>query len=220
VTVSAQASPAPGAAAPAAMPAPEPSMAPAMPAGPSAFSSAASQGRALQQQLLNQMKGDLFTWMLGIGVIIIGLALFLSMIDQAKIGRKQAKVDEGQLEQDKKDEYIRRRDSQVAKGVSGVTAPTAEERKARDTDKNNWQDAKADLQDEVKEASISARAWRYWYNWVAFIGAMMVAISSLAYVATGQTTSRRVVGAVILVFLLATFLGALIGKGPAISISP
>jgi hypothetical protein len=201
-----------------ATPAPEP--APAMAAGPSAFSSAATQGRALQQQLLNQVKADLFTWMLGLGVIILGFFLFLSIIDQAKVGRKQAKVDEGQLEQDKKDEYLRRRDAQVAKGVSGVTAPTAEERKARDNDKNAWQETRADLQDEVKEASIAARAWRYWYNWGAFVGAMMVAIASLAYVATGQTTSRRVVGAVILVFLLATFLGALIGKGPAISISP
>src|SRR6476646_9622995 len=70
VTVTAAATQAPAAAAAMAAPAPEP--APSMAAGPSAFSSASSQGRALQQQLLNQVKADVFTWLLGAGVIILG----------------------------------------------------------------------------------------------------------------------------------------------------
>lgn len=218
VTVNA---PPPGVAAPAAAPAvsanPMPESIPAMAAAPSSYP---NQGRAMQQQLMSQVKGDLFTWMLGLGILIIGFFLFMAMLDNAKISRKQSKVEEGQLEQDKKDEYFRRRDRQVAEGVSGVTAPTSDERKARDKERATWSDTKADLQHEVTEARIGAGAWRYWYYWGAFVGAMLVTIAALAYVATGQTTTRRVTGAVVLVFMLVTFLGAMIGKGPAITISP
>ena len=214
VTVTGQ--PAPMPAAPAASSAP---MAEPAPMSAPAYSTP-SQGRAMQQQLLNQVKGDLFTYLLGAGVVILCFMLFLAILDQAKVGRKQAKVDEGQMSQDKEDESFRRRTRQAGEGVAGVTAPTADEQKAREKQRVAWQDSKADLQNEVKEASIGARAWRYWYTWGGFVGAVLVTIGSLAYVISGQSTTRRVTGAVILVFLIVTFLGAMIGKGPAITLSP
>jgi ABC-type multidrug transport system fused ATPase/permease subunit len=175
----------------------------------------------MQQQLLNQVKGDLFTYMLGLGVIILGFFLFLSILDNAKIARKQAKLDEGKLNESKEEQYITRKQQQANAGKAGAVAPTAEEKKNRDTARETWdQETSKSLQNEIAEARISANAWRYWYTWGAFVGAMLVTIASVAYVATGQTTTRRVTGAVMLVLLLVTFLGAMIGKGPAITLSP
>jgi hypothetical protein len=187
-----------------------PAAAPAAPGGPGFGQKLAGRVRSL--------RGDVFTWLLGAGVIILAFFVFLPVLDRAKVERRDAKIRDGDLALVRATDNLDLREKMASR--SKGSPPTIEERKALSDEQERWKDEKKSLGHDLEEARLAEKLNGYWYAWGAFGGLMLVTVASVGYAASGLSTTRRVTGAILICLLVITFVGAMMGKGPAISIHP
>jgi len=130
---------------------------------------------------------DVPTYLLSVGTFLSILFLFLPLLDQAKIARREAEVAASEVD----------------------TARRLREAKA-DDEKKRIQEIgekrRRDLREEADLIRLSTRQADYWNHYGMMLGVLLVAFGALGYLTSGPTTARRVVGGVLLCSILALIL--------------
>lgn len=148
------------------------------------------------QRLGDVIGADLATWLFGAGAVFVIIFLFFPLIDQAKITRRTAHISSGDKEQERLDQKLelKKKKSDKDKESEKLEAEEKERKKTRE----KWDDRKLELLADVDDAQFSFRMANYWYSWGMMIGFLLLAIASLSFLTPGQTTSRRVVGSIVI----------------------
>ncbi|GIW80969.1 MAG: hypothetical protein KatS3mg105_2776 [Gemmatales bacterium] len=146
--------------------------------------------------ITESLRQDFATWLFGAGVILVILGIFLPLIDQAKVQRRDAQIRSGDRRQKYLDDQLQLKIDLARK--QGSNLAFSKERKERDDAKDEWQQEKLRLSAERDEAEMSFRIWNYWYLWGMMVGFFLLSIASLCYLQPNQSTPRRIVGSVVL----------------------
>lgn len=141
---------------------------------------------------------DLAIWLFGAGAVFVIIFLFFPLIDQAKIARRTAHISSGDREQERLDQKLELKKKRTDKDKEKETEKIEAEEKERKKTREKWDDRKLELQSDVDDAQFSFRMSNYWYSWGMMIGFLLLAIASLCFLTPGQTTSRRVVGSIVI----------------------
>jgi hypothetical protein len=171
---------------------------PAAPAGPGAWALFRDRLRAI---------ADPPTWLFGSGAFLVILYLFLPLIDQAKVRRREALVIVGEV-----------REARLEADFKKKEKTTDEEKTRRQQQKEAWEREKNYLEDDVEAAEIGQRRATYWYRYGALLGFLLLAFGSLGYLDPRQPTVRRILGCVVLVALLLSIFNGFAGLGIRIDI--
>lgn len=160
-------------------------------------------------------------WIFGIGTVCILVFLFLPILDRTSILRTQAEIRAGDSEAGEP----------FGRGPGGIGFPAGEDVKDRPDDKGNgnggskakkgkdWAEQKEKLQKEVREKEIQAQKNVHFYTYGMLVGFILLAFASVLFLGSGQSTIRRVVGAIVLTAqVLWIFLTYLVGSS-ALTIS-
>jgi predicted Zn finger-like uncharacterized protein len=126
---------------------------------------------------------DVPTYLLGVGTFLSILFLFLPLLDQAKVARREAEVTASEAE----------------------TARRMREAKAEDEKKRIQESGdrrRRELREEADIVRLGTRQAEYWNHYGMMLGVLLVAFGAIGYVTSGQSTTRRVVGAVLLCSIL------------------
>ena len=151
----------------------------------------------------------LFSVLFGVGTCFAVLFLFLPLLDVTRESAKRAAIEAG-------DQRIRRlynsdaatepdfpvrppfgqpgdKDKANDKDKSG--GPTDAEKKAQ---KDDWEKRKKDLQQEVDDTRTYSRQAMNVYTWGMLFGFLCLAVASVGFLSPSQTTTRRVLGVIVL----------------------
>lgn len=122
-------------------------------------------------QVINWLKTEVFTLVMGAGLFLMILFLFMPLIDDAKVERQKSRI----------------------------STQTNKMLKEKDKDKQKkWvEDDRPKMYDEYLDLQDSATRWNYWYNWGMMWGFFLAAAGGLGYLSPQQGITRRVVGAVV-----------------------
>jgi hypothetical protein len=153
-------------------------------------------GRVLQQKLMTRVRADVASWALGVGVVVVLFFMFMPVLDAAKVARRHARVTVGDAAETRLDRDLNTR------AARGGAAPTAAEMDGRKKARDEWQKRREELEDDAADAVTDLQFNRYWYTWGAMGGSLLVAVSAMNYLAVGQTRTRRVVGGVLICFVV------------------
>jgi predicted Zn finger-like uncharacterized protein len=126
---------------------------------------------------------DVPTYLLGVGAFLSILFLFLPLLDQAKVARREAEVTASEVD----------------------TARRLRETKADDEKKRiqeNGERRRRELREEADLIRLGTRQADYWNHYGMMLGVLFVAFGALGYLTSGQTLTRRVVGGVLLCSIL------------------
>jgi hypothetical protein len=150
---------------------------------------------------LGAVIGPTCTTLLGIGTVFIIVFLFFPLIDQAKIARRTALIEEGDLRLkrqsgDFNQKGVGQPPFDKMKGGAMDDAAIKQERRRLETEK--WERDKVPLQQDVDEAKVSFRRSLYWYHWGTLFGFLILAVAALGYLHPSQSTIRRTIGAVVI----------------------
>jgi hypothetical protein len=143
----------------------------------------------------------IFTWCFGIGAWLVIIFLFLPLIDQAKVVQRRAAVREGDRRAQRKDEELTRkaREKTPFPPENKDEAKNEEfKRSQRDRERKQWENEKAELQELVDRAEYRAQVSYYWYEWGMLAGYLILAVGAIGFLHPSQTTTRRVVGGVVI----------------------
>lgn len=143
------------------------------------------------QRLGEMIAADPHTSLFGAGAVLVIVFLFFPLLDQTKIAARTARITAGDRRQDRLDQELERK----KKGKEEKMEPEERERKKA---KDEWDKTKQELFVEVDEATQSLRAANYWYLWGMMFGFLLLALASLGFLTPQQTSSRRVVGGVVI----------------------
>jgi hypothetical protein len=135
---------------------------------------------------------DLSTWLFGAGVVLTVLYTFLPLIDQAKVSRREAVIVAGQLREDRLQAAFNKKEK-----------PSAEEAERRKKAQESWEKRKNELEEDVEDAEVDLQKSMYWYRFGTLLGVLLLAGSSLVYVQPSQPLIRRILGAAVLIALIA-----------------
>ncbi|HEX8913211.1 MAG TPA: hypothetical protein VF796_12700, partial [Humisphaera sp.] len=144
--------------------------------------------------LAGRVRADLFTFVLGIGAVILLVFSFMPALDFGKVMRKESKVRLGELSIEMDREELNK------KHGTPMNWPQAD-RTAMDARQKAWDAERTALQNEVRESQISTSGNIYWYTWGVLFASAVVLVGALGYMGTGATRTRRVVGGVLVVFI-------------------
>jgi predicted Zn finger-like uncharacterized protein len=126
---------------------------------------------------------DVPTYLLGVGTFLSILFLFLPLLDEAKVARREAEVTASEAE----------------------TARRMREAKAEDEKKRIQESGdkrRRELREEADIVRQGTRQAEYWNHYGMMLGVLLVAFGAIGYVTSGETMTRRVVGAVLLCSIL------------------
>src|SRR5262249_24328130 len=140
--------------------------------------------RAAFAQFWERVKSDASTWLLGVGLFFVVLCLFLPLLDQAKVLRRQAKIDAGERRLARQAEETRRK-------IEEEKDPDKQKklRDALDDSRKKWQEnEKPKLQDDLDDMRDSAKSWRYWYDYGMMWGFLFLGYAALGYLTPQQPT--------------------------------
>ncbi|HEV3255332.1 MAG TPA: hypothetical protein VG013_00500 [Gemmataceae bacterium] len=148
--------------------------------GPSPSRRAYGQGSAALQSIWGRITEDVPTFLFGIGAVLVIVYLFYPLIDQAKETRAQAQIEAG--------------DRRLAESLQGDKGSGDDAKKKTE----DWEKKKKELQKDVDDLRVSNRRAIYWYMWGMMLGFLCLAIAAIGYLSPRQTTTRRVVGSIII----------------------
>jgi lipopolysaccharide export LptBFGC system permease protein LptF len=168
----------------------------------------APAARAAGEDLLEALISPyaLPTYVMAFGAFLVIVFLFFPLLDQAKVTSRQADISAGDA-----------REARLQRQHDEKKDKTQADEDARKKAKENWLKERANLEDDVTDARVSAQKWQYWYLWGQLFGFLLTALAALAYMAPKMPAARRVVGAIVFVaVVLLVFVRLLIlGSGPA-----
>ncbi len=154
------------------------------------------------------IKADLPTWLFGTSLIIIVLCLFCPFLDKEKIARREAKRDAGTREHARHMQELNNRlndekteDSDKEKIKKDIKAA---DKKWKETEQPK-------LDDEVAEASETAKSWGYWYYWGMMWGFLLLAFACLGSFRAEYPPVRRLIACIVLCALLLLALTKFLG---------
>jgi hypothetical protein len=135
---------------------------------------------------------DLSTWLFGAGIFFTVLFTFLPLIDQSKVSRREAAIIAGQLREDRLQAAFKKKEN-----------PSVEDSERRKKAQERWEKEKNELEEDVEDAEVDLQRSMYWYRFGMLLGVLLLAASSLSYVHPGQPLIRRILGAAVLIALIA-----------------
>ena len=145
---------------------------------------------------------DTPTWLFGSGAFLVIFYLFLPLIDQAKVRRREALVIAGDVREARLEAELKKKDK-----------ATDEEKARRQQQKEAWERQKSVLEEDVEAAEIAQRRAGYWYRYGTMLGFLLLAFGSLGYLDPRQPLVRRILGCVVLVAILLSIFNGFAGLG-------
>ncbi len=152
------------------------------PSGPGAFSGWGAR-----------IWSDLFSWLFGLGAVLVVTFLFLPIIDQMHLLRRSAYIQA----RDAREALADRKLDETDKSGKPNVPESAERRRRRET-REDWLKQKTDLDAEIEEMRFDGRQNNYLYAWGMLVGFLLLAIAAIGFVNPRQTTVRRVLGCIII----------------------
>jgi hypothetical protein len=145
---------------------------------------------------------DTPTWLFGSGAFLVIFYLFLPLIDQAKVKRREALVIAGDVREARLDAALKKKEN-----------ASEDEKKRRQQQKESWEREKSSLEEDLEAAEIGQRRATYWYRYGTLLGFVLLAFGSLGYLDPRQPLIRRILGCVVLGAILLSVLNGLSGLG-------
>jgi hypothetical protein len=159
--------------------------------------------------------GPLFTILFGLGTILIIVFVFLPILDAAYLQRqnnllKAAKVPVDQLHLEKQfleQEAMTAEEPKATppgdkdgpkKPGAGKSERLSKLEKELKTAQKQLREDELDIRRSMEEVEVNIALASYWYRWGMFAGYVLLAIGSIGYLHPRQSTTRRVVGAIII----------------------
>ena len=159
-------------------------------------------------QFWERIKGDLPTWLLGIGIVFVMICQFWPLLDRDKVARRKAAHDaaERKHKQAQKD-YDRRIEEAKEEEAKGKL------RDAKKDAEKKWMDVdEPKLTEEFNDAEDSATSWRYWYDWGTMWGFLFLFFAALGYMTPQQPLNRRIIASIILSAVILLIFIRFVGK--------
>jgi len=136
---------------------------------------------------MGTVMGDLFTWVFGLGALLVVFFTFMPVLDAQSLARHQGKISGGELEQ-----------SRLDRELSDAKSPDAKRLQERKDLKEKWDKQKKELDVGLQEKRIGNARSHYWYTWGLLLGFLALAVAALGYMTPGQTPVRRVTGSIVI----------------------
>jgi hypothetical protein len=145
---------------------------------------------------------DIPTILFGAGAFFVILFLFLPLIDQAKVNRRQAAIDENNHREQRR---LREFNDKKANKEKVDEELRNKQHEAFEKDKKT-------LTDDLDDAKVSQLRAPYWYRWGMMVGFWLLAAASLGYLGPNQPTIRRVTGCIVIVAEVVLIFVVFVGK--------
>jgi hypothetical protein len=145
---------------------------------------------------------DIPTILFGAGAFFVILFLFLPLIDQAKVNRRQGAIDDNdRREQRRVQEFNdkKARNEQVDENL-------------RNKQHEAWEKEKRSLTEDLEDAKVTVLRAPYWYRWGMMVGFLLLAAASLGFLGPNQPTIRRVTGCIVIVAEVVLIFIVFVGK--------
>ncbi len=166
---------------------------------------AARRGGFGAATLVDQL-GGVAAVLYGGGAFLVIVFLFMPLIGDAKLKRKQATVAEGEAAlRTAERRYNEKKDK------------TPADAKAIDDVRETWRKRKIELDEDVEEVRFANDKAHYWDRYFTMFGFVLLAVGAIGFLQPDQPTVRKVVGAVtvtaqmLLVFIYFVVRGAAAG---------
>jgi hypothetical protein len=150
----------------------------------------------------------------GTGTALVIVFLFLPLMDRTNVGVQRARLNLAQQKNERKEREAAKRDMEAKPPGD----PNAQEKARRDREEQReskrraWENERERLQTKIDEADAGARVRLWWYELGMMPGFLILAAGSLCFLHPRHTTTRRVVGAVVLsAVVLLIFIRVVIG---------
>ena len=183
---------------------------PRAPAAVPASTPAPIEETSQMSQYTGEERGGLLPVILfGVGAVVVIVFLFLPLTDVARIQRKRGNIELEELR-------YSRSEGKVTPSRSGRDRKTRVEdfkderpdRPAEKTEsrggKKNEEDAEEhekklkSMKEELEDASLSLQRSQLFYTYGMLLGFLLLAVSSVLFLAPGQSRTKRVVGAIVI----------------------
>jgi hypothetical protein len=163
---------------------------------------AAGTALSLPPMLTKLGRLDAATWLFGAGAVLAIVFLFFPLIDKAKVSRRNAAIQMGDLDESKKDRAL------TDKGDKA----SDKEKEARQKERDEWKKDRAVLVDEARETEYAAARAGYFNRYGAMFSFLLLTIGALGFVIQPEPGLRRTLGTIVLsAEMIAAFIAVAIG---------
>jgi len=145
---------------------------------------------------------DIPTILFGAGAFFVILFLFLPLIDQAKVNRRQGAIDENDHREQRREREYNDKKAKNEKVDEDL----------RKKQHDAWEKDKKSLMEDLEDAKVTLMRAPYWYRWGMMFGFLLLAVASLGYLGPNQPTIRRVTGCIVIVAEVVLIFIVFVGK--------
>ena len=145
-----------------------------------------------------------------LGSLLVIVFLFFPVIDRAKIARAESNISVG-------DNRIARQKQEAAEEIKRRKPEKPEADKINEkvlSAEDSWHEEKAKKLVDLDDLKANVNGLTYWYDWGMLIAFVLLALSSLGFIFFGQTTTIRIVGAVVIIAEIVLVLAKFISAAP------